>query len=62
MGDDDELALRDETIEHAGETIDVALIHRRVDFVEHAKWTRAYHVNGKEQRDRGHRAFAAAQE
>src|SRR5262249_18833423 len=37
VGNDDELALSDETIEHPHEPIDVAFIERRVDFVEHAE-------------------------
>src|SRR6266699_3655798 len=35
VGDDDELALRDESIKHPNETVDVAFIERRIDFVQH---------------------------
>ncbi len=45
VGDDDELALRDEAVEHPNEPIDVAFIQRRIDFVEYAKRTRSHHVN-----------------
>src|SRR6266700_5467515 len=61
VGDDNELALRNETVEHADEAIDVAFIQWRVDFVEHAKRAGAVHVDCEEKRDRGHGALATAQ-
>ena len=62
VGDDDELALLDEALEHGDEAVDVTLIERRVDFVEHAKRTRSHHVNCEEKRHRRHCALASAQQ
>ena len=61
VGDDDELALRDEAIQHPDKAIDVRLVERRIHFVEHAERTRPHHVNGKEKRDGRHGALAAAE-
>ena len=61
MGDDDELALRDESLQHFDKAIDVGFIERRIHFIEHTKRARAHHVDGKQKRHRRHRPFASAQ-
>ena len=43
--DDDELALFYEPVQHADKSVDVALVHRRVHFVENAKRAWPHHVN-----------------
>src|SRR5947209_4854509 len=60
-GDDDELALRDEPLQHLDKAIDVGFIERRIHFIEHTKRTRPHHVNGKHKRDGRHRPLASAQ-
>ena len=62
VGDDDELALRDESVQHADEPIDVGFVERRIHFVEDAERARPHHVDGEEQRDRRHGALAAGEE
>src|SRR6185437_7589020 len=61
VGDDDELALRDEPLQHLDKAIEVGLIERRIHFIEHTKRTRPDHVNGKQKRDGRHRPLASAQ-
>jgi hypothetical protein len=38
MGDNDELRRLHKLLEHLHESIDVRLVQRRVDFVQHAEW------------------------
>ena len=62
MGDDDELAFLDEFIEHFEEAADVGFVEGGVEFVEDTERTGFDHVDGEEEGDGGHGAFAAGEE
>src|SRR6267378_8458750 len=49
MGDDDELALRDEPFQNLDKAIDVGFIERRSHLIEHTKRTRAHHVDREQE-------------
>ena len=59
---DDELALLNKSVQHAGEAVDVAFIERRIHLVEDTERTRADHVDREQQRDCRHSALASAQQ
>ncbi len=58
VGDDDELRVVDEAVEHLDEAVDVRLVERGVELVEHAERAGLDHVDREQQRDGGHRALA----
>ena len=58
VGDDDELALADKTIEDFDEPVDVRFVERRVHFVEHAERARFDHVDREKEGNGGHGFFA----
>src|SRR5690606_6068749 len=62
MRDDDELRLADELLEEDDEALDVRLVERRVDLVEHAEGARARTEDREEEGDRRHRLLAARHE
>src|SRR5437763_2500643 len=45
---DDKLALGNESFEHTDETVDVAFIERRINFIQNAKRARPNHVDRKQ--------------
>ncbi len=57
VGDDDELAVVDETIEHFDKAVDVRFVERGVEFVEHAEGAGLDHVDREQEGDGGHRAL-----
>ena len=57
MGDDDELAVVDETVEHFDEAIDVGFIKGRIQLIKHAERTRLDHVDREQQSHRSHRSL-----
>ncbi len=59
MGDDHELRLLLEPLHDLDEPVDVRFIERRVELIQHAERAGLDHVDGEEQRDRRHGAFAA---
>src|SRR5207249_6536038 len=59
--DDDELRAVGELAQRLREAADVALVERRIDFVEHAERRGSYAEDGQEKRRRGERALAARQ-
>ena len=62
VGDDQELALREELLQLLDEAPDVRVIEGRVQLVQHAERRRLDHEDREEERDRRHRALAAREE
>ena len=62
MGDDDELRLFGKFFEEAGEFVDVRLVQRRLDLVQHAEGHGAQHEDGEEDGDGGERPLAAREQ
>ena len=62
MGDDDELAAVDEAVQHLDEAADVGFVEGGIEFVEHTERAGLDHVDGEEQGDGGHGAFAAGEQ
>src|SRR5690606_17341594 len=60
--DDDELGFALELLEHRQEAPDVGFVQWRVHLVQHTERARLDQVDGEQQRERGERAFAAAQQ
>ena len=61
MGDDHELAVIEETLQHRGEAVDVGFVERRVQLIEHAEGRRFDLVN-REQEGHGRHGLLAARE
>jgi len=60
--DDDELRVRQESLQKPDEPVDVRFVQRRVQLVQHAERAGLDLVNGEQQRHRRHRLLAARQE
>ena len=61
MCNDDELALVHETVQDFDKTADIRFVERGIHFVQHAERAGLHHVNGEEEGDRCHGAFAAGE-
>ena len=62
VGDDDELAVGDEFVQHLEEAGDVRFVEGGVELVQHAEGAGFDHVDGEEQGDCGHAALATGKE
>src|SRR5262245_48298316 len=62
VGDDEELGLAGELTEDAKEPVDVGVVERRVDLVEHAERARSVIEDREEQREPGQRALATREQ
>ena len=57
--DDEKLRVINEPLEHTNKPVDVGLVQRRIQLVQHTKRARADLIDGKHQRHGGHGLFAA---
>ena len=60
--DDEKLRVIDEPLEHTNKPVDVGLVQRRIQLVQHTKRARADLIDRKHQRHGGHGLFAAGKQ
>lgn len=62
MGNDEELGLGEETLEGLDEASDIGVVEGGIELIEEGEWARFDHIDGEEESDGGHGAFATGEE